>query len=155
MTVLEYGKQAQKNPGEWIFLTAARLKKFLDSLLSRGVAVNLDPANLVMVTDDDPVEAVYTLKDYIVHTHAKDGILLKRTDPKVIYDFFAEGGIGALRLDEYFKEVLPGLGKMPFERYLKALDDIGYNGFLTVERETGADPAKDIGAAVEFLKEKI
>ena len=108
-----------------------------------------------MVTDDDPVEAVYTLKDYIVHTHAKDGILLKKTDPKVIYDFFAEGGIGDLRLDEYFKEVLPGLGKMPFERYLKALDDIGYNGFLTVERETGADPAKDIGAAVEFLKEKI
>ena len=108
-----------------------------------------------MVTDDDPVEAVYTLKDYIVHTHAKDGILLKKTDPKVIYDFFAEGGIGDLRLDEYFKEVLLGLGKMPFERYLKALDDIGYNGFLTVERETGADPAKDIGAAVEFLKEKI
>jgi len=24
MTVLEYGKQAQKNPGEWIFLPAAR-----------------------------------------------------------------------------------------------------------------------------------
>lgn len=44
---------------------------------------------------------------------------------------------------------------MPFERYLKALDDIRYNGFLTVERETGADPAKDIGVAVEFLKEKI
>ena len=108
-----------------------------------------------MVTDDDPVEAVYTLKDYIVHTHAKDGILLKKADPKVIYDFFAEGGIDDLRLDEYFKEVPPGLGKMPFERYLKALDDIGYNGFLTVERETGADPAKDIGAAVEFLKEKI
>lgn len=69
--------------------------------------------------------------------------------------YAVEGGIGNLRLDEYFKEVLPGLGKMPFERYLKALDDIGYNGFLTVERETGADPANDIGAAVEFLKEKI
>lgn len=69
--------------------------------------------------------------------------------------YAVEGGIGDLRLDEYFKEVPLGLGKMPFERYLKALDDIGYNGFLTVERETGADPAKDIGAAVEFLKEKI
>lgn len=39
--------------------------------------------------------------------------------------------------------------------YSEALDDIGYNGFLTVERETGADPAKDIGVTVEFLKEKI
>ena len=41
------------------------LRAFLDSLGSRGVAVNLDPANLVMVTGDDPVKAVYTLKDYI------------------------------------------------------------------------------------------
>lgn len=51
--------------------TAATLKHFLDELHSTGVAVNLDPANLVMVTGDDPVQAVYTLKDYIVHTHAR------------------------------------------------------------------------------------
>lgn len=35
----------------------------------------LDPANLVMVTGDDPVQAVYNLKDYIVHTNAKDIML--------------------------------------------------------------------------------
>lgn len=46
------------------------------------------------MTGDDPVQAVYTLKDYIVHTHAKDGRMLRKTDPRVIYDFFAEGGIG-------------------------------------------------------------
>ena len=28
----------------------------------------MDPANFVMVTGDDPVQAIYTLKDYIVHT---------------------------------------------------------------------------------------
>lgn len=134
---------------------ADRLKKFLDSLTSNGVAVNLDPANLVMVTDDDPVKAVYTLKDYIVHTHAKDGILLNKTDPKVIYDFFAEGGIGDLRLDEYFKEVPLGKGKVPFDNYLKALEDISYNGFLTIEREAGPDPVGDISFAVDFLKSKI
>ncbi|MBO7218235.1 MAG: sugar phosphate isomerase/epimerase, partial [Clostridia bacterium] len=65
--------------------TSAVLKKFLDSLGSRGVAVNLDPANLVMVTGDDPVQAVYNLKDYIVHTHAKDGIMLEKGDPEKIY----------------------------------------------------------------------
>ena len=48
--------------------TAATLKGFLDTLNSKGVAVNLDPANFVMVTGDDPVQAVYTLRDYIVHT---------------------------------------------------------------------------------------
>ncbi len=131
---------------------ALRLKEFLDGLSSRGVAVNLDPANLVMVTDDDPVQAVYTLKDYIVHTHAKDGILLRKTDPKVIYDFFAEGGIGDLRLEEYFREVPLGQGKVDFDAYLKALHEIGYTGFLTIEREVGENPAADTGLAVNFLR---
>lgn len=47
---------------------AVRLRKFLDSLDSKGVGVNLDPANLVMVTGDDPVAAVRVLAPYIVHT---------------------------------------------------------------------------------------
>lgn len=131
---------------------AERLKRFLDSLSSRKVAVNLDPANLVMVTDDDPVAAVYTLRDYIVHTHAKDGIMLKKTDPQVIYDYFAEGGIEDLNLADYFRETPLGEGKVDFVRYLKALEEIGYTGYLTVEREAGADREGDIGKAVQFLK---
>jgi len=134
---------------------ADRLKKFLDSLSSKGVAVNFDPANLVMVTDDDPVQGVYTLRDYIVHTHAKDGIMLKKTDPKVIYDFFAEGGIGDLRLSDYFLETPLGEGKVDFDRYLQALMDIGYGGYLTIEREVGANPMEDISHAIRFLKSKM
>lgn len=134
---------------------AVRLKHFLDSLDSKGVAVNLDPANLVMVTDDDPVQAVYTLKEYIVHTHAKDGIMLKKTDPQIIYDFFAEGGIGDLRLEEYFKETPLGTGKVDFDRYLQALKEVGYRGYLTIEREVGENPIDDIKTAAAFLKEKI
>ncbi|MBQ7014805.1 MAG: sugar phosphate isomerase/epimerase [Clostridia bacterium] len=131
---------------------AVMLKEFLDSLSARGVKVNLDPANLVMVTGDDPIQAVYTLKDYIVHTHAKDGIKLKESDRHEIYGFFAQGGIGDLRIWEYFTEVPLGEGKVNFPKYIAALKDIGYNGFLTIEREVGADPAKDIGMAVNFLK---
>ena len=62
---------------------SAVLKEFLDGLHSKGVAVNLDPANLVMVAKDDPVAGVYTLKDYIVHTHAKDGVMLQRVTPNL------------------------------------------------------------------------
>ncbi len=134
---------------------AAHLKKFLDKIATPGIAVNLDPANLVMVTGDDPVEAVYTLKDYIVHTHAKDGIMIKKTDPKVIYDFFADGGIGDLRLGDYFAETPFGEGGVDFDRYLAALNDIGYNGYLTVERELGADPLGNIKLAVDFLKQRV
>lgn len=131
---------------------AQRLRTFLDELGSTGVAVNLDPANFVMVTDDDPVQAVYTLKDYIVHTHAKDGVMLKKTDPKIVYDFFADGGIGDLRLEEYFKEMPLGQGRVDFDGYLKALNDIGYHGFLTIEREVQTDPAADIALAVGYLR---
>lgn len=134
---------------------AKRLRKFLDSLGSTGVAVNLDPANLVMVTDDDPVAAVDTLAPYIVHTHAKDGIMLQKTDPEIIYNFFAEGGIGDLHLGDYFLETPLGEGKVDFPRYLAALKAIGYDGYLTIEREVGKNPAADIKIAVDLLKQYI
>ena len=131
---------------------ATTLKKFLDSLSSGGVRVNLDPANLVMVTDDDPVQAVHTLKDDIVHTHAKDGIMKQKTDPERIYNFFAEGGIEDLRMEDYFLETPLGEGSVDFPNYLKALEEVGFNGFLTIEREVGGQPEKDIKLAVDFLK---
>ncbi|MBO7665963.1 MAG: TIM barrel protein, partial [Clostridia bacterium] len=134
--------------------TSAVLKSFLDSLGSKGVAVNLDPANLWMCSLDDPVAAVHTLAKYIVHTHAKDGVMLQQTDPNRIYTFFAEGGIEDMRMEDYFKEVPLGEGKVDFNAYLKALDEIGYTGFLTIERECGADPFADIKKAADFLNEK-
>lgn len=130
----------------------AVLKKFLDSLKSRGVRVNYDPANLVMVTGDDPVLGVYNLKDYIVHTHAKDGIMLKSTNPEIIYNCFAEGGIEDMRLEDYFLEKPLGYGGVDFKAYIKALEEVGYEGFLTIEREVGENPEKDIREAVDFLK---
>lgn len=131
------------------------LKHFLDSVASDGIGVNYDPANLVMVTGDDPVKGVYNLKDYIVHTHAKDGIMRKQTDPEVIYNFFASGGILDMRLEDYFIETPLGCGNVDFSSYLKALDEIGYKGFLTIEREVGENPIKDISEAVSFLKGHI
>jgi len=134
---------------------ASTLKRFLDSLSSKGVRVNLDPANLVMVTGDDPAQAVYTLKDYIVHTHAKDGVMIKKDNPERIYNFFAEGGIEDLNLADYFLETPLGMGQVNFDEYLKALAAVGFKGFLTIEREVGDAPEKDIRLAVEFLKQKI
>ena len=128
--------------------TSAVLKKFLDSLNSRGVRVNLDPANLVMVTGDDPVKAVNTLKDYIVHTHAKDGVMLRKGNPEAIYGMIEE----EIQQGAAFKEVPPGEGSVNFPEYLKALKSIGYNGFLTIEREVGENPENDIRMAVQFLK---
>lgn len=133
--------------------TSAVLKAFLDGLGSTGVAVNLDPANLVMVTGDDPVVAVHNLKDYIVHTHAKDGVMLERTNPEYIYRVTPmPEDIGDIK---FFQETPLGIGGVDFAKYLKALEEIGYRGFLTIEREAGDDPAKDIGIARDHLLKVI
>ena len=133
---------------------AELLKNFLDRLESTGVAVNLDPANLVMCAGDDPVSAVHTLKKYIVHTHAKDGIMLKSCDTRTLYapSYY---GLRQADWDEHIKETPLGEGNVPWKKYLQALSEIGYDGFLTVERECGDNPEKDIAAAVQFLKKHL
>lgn len=131
--------------------TSATLKKFLDSLGSTGVGVNLDPANLVMVTGDDPAGAVYNLRDYIVHTHAKDGKQLYYQDPAYIYGLAKSEIVTA----PSFEEVPLGEGSVNWDAYLAALEDIGYRGFLTIEREVGDCPENDIRKAVSFLNAKI
>ena len=128
--------------------TSETLKHFLDSLHSTGVAVNLDPANLVMVTGDDPAKAVHNLKDYIVHTHAKDGRKLADRDSESIYGIVEDEPVTS----PSFIELPLGEGDVPFEPYLKALEEIGYKGFLTIEREVGDNPTADIEKAVRFLR---
>ena len=134
--------------------TSAVLKDFLDSLGSTGVGVNLDPANLVMVTGDDPVGAVYNLQKYIVHTHAKDGVQNFVEDPEIVYGL-KKRPVDVIVTGDSFDEVPLGEGSVPWAGYLKALDDIGYRGFLTIEREVGDNPAEDIRKAVKFLEDHI
>ena len=134
--------------------TSLVLKGFLDSLNSTGVAVNLDPANLCMVTGDDPVQAVYNLRKYIVHTHAKDGNRLIAGNPDYIYGV-THPIPEEVKNTAYFEEVPLGTGSVDFPNYLKALEDIGFRGFLTIEREAGDDPAADIKIAYDFLKKTM
>lgn len=111
----------------------SRLAKFLGSLDAKGVRVNLDPANLVMCAGDDPVDAVEHLKNYIVHTHAKDGIKTGATT---------------------YLEVPLGTGGVDFDAYLAKLVEVGFDGYLTIEREVGENPYGDIKLAYDFLCEK-
>ncbi len=106
------------------------LADFLKTLSTETVRVNYDPANLVM-SGFDEVAGVRDLADYIMHTHAKDGI---RT---------ADGG---------HQEVPLGQGQVRWEEYLAAMAEIGYDCFFTIEREVGDDPVKDITDAIAFLR---
>ena len=112
--------------------SGASLAKFLRGLKAQSIKVNYDPANMVM-GGFDPVRGVYDLKGFIVHTHAKDGI-----------------GPGENR-----GEVPLGEGEVPWPEYLRALKETGYDGYLTIEREVGEDPAADIVTAASFLREQL
>ena len=106
--------------------SGAVLRRLLDKVGSKGISANFDPANLVM-KKYDYLQAVKDLAPYITHTHAKDG----------------KWGNG---------EVALGDGDVNFPEYIKALQDIGYDGFYAIERECGDDPVSDITKALEFLR---
>ena len=135
--------------------TATNLRSFLEDINVPGIGVNLDPANLVMVVGDDPVEAARILGPYVVHTHAKDGIQYQPCDPAKVYGSFAGDGVEGMDISKLFAEVPLGEGKVPWDRYLDALEAAGYKGYLTIEREVGKDPAGDIRKAVQFLRAKL
>ena len=132
------------------------LGEFLDSLGAGGVRVNFDPANLVMCVDDRPENALKYLGKYVVHTHAKDGIMLKKKiDEAIEIGEEAKEHKALLEMGHKYLELPLGEGDVNFDVYLPALAATGFNGFLTIEREVGNQPEKDIALAVEFLREKI
>ena len=69
-------------------------------------------------------------------------------DPEVIYRVVEAEPV----VDAAFIELPLGDGDVPFAKYLAALEEIDYKGFLTIEREVGDDPTADILRAVEFLQ---
>lgn len=108
------------------------LKGVLDKADTKSAKVNLDPANLFMCAGENPVNSVRVLNEYIVHTHAKDGVMLP---------------------DGTHKEYRLGDGGVPFFEYISTLKHFGYDGFLTIEREAGETRMADIAHAVKFLTE--
>ena len=136
--------------------TGKILGEFLDSLGAGGVRVNFDPANLVMCVDDRPENALKYIGKYVVHPHAKDGIMLKkRVEAAVAIGEEAKEHKAMLEMGRKYLELPLGEGDVNFDVYLPALAATGFDGFLTIEREVGETPEEDIGLAARFLAEKI
>jgi len=100
-----------------------------------GVYVNFDPANMVLYGSDDPIRAVRILAPWIRHVHVKDG-----NWPK------APG--------EWGEEKPWGEGQVGADAFIAALREIGFEGYLAVEREAGDDRAGDIARAVADLRRR-
>lgn len=100
-----------------------------------GVFVNLDPANMILYGKGDPVKAVKTLSPWIRHIHVKDAYRTKVPGTWGEEAVWTRGDVGA-------------------DAFIGALKDIGFDGYLSVEREAGNDRAGDIARAVEDLKKR-
>ena len=109
------------------------LRDFIERLGSPRLRVNYDPANLVM-KGFDHVQGVYDLAPYIVHTHAKDGL----RDPG----------------DRKRQQPL-GEGDVDIPRWVGQLREIGYDGWLCIERESGEDKIGDAISGLALLRSLI
>jgi len=126
---------------------AVVLRDFIEGL--NGIGVNLDPANLAMCVGDKAAEAVRTLAPYIVHTHAKDGRRLKPLERG------AKQTPAQYVFNPIYREAPLGRGDIDWDSYIQALKDIGYDGYLTIERETLFNKSAAIQQAIDFLREKL
>jgi sugar phosphate isomerase/epimerase len=114
------------------------LLRFLHDVERDNLFVNFDPANMILYGSGEPIEALKKIGRYVHSVHCKDG------------RWAANPG------QEWGTEVPLGEGDVGFEQYLRTLDEIGYHGPLTIEREIPQDPERqkaEIGRAIRLLQE--
>lgn len=98
----------------------------------------------------------YAAGSRIVHTHAKDGRCNFYAGPEEVYGIFAEGGIEALNtVSTYFTETPLGEGEVRWDEYLHALAEVGFDGYLTIEREVGRDARRGHPRRCAFSEKKV
>ena len=83
----------------------------------------------------DPLESARALRDKIVHTHARD---CRRASAS-----------------RAAQEVPLGAGDIDWLSYLETLEEIGYQGWLVIERESGDKRIEDIESGVSFSRRLI
>lgn len=118
--------------------TAEGLLQFLDAVQRDNLHVNFDPANMILYGTGEPIPALKQLGPHVRSVHCKDGTWSDQPGKT------------------WGCEVPLGQGDVDMAAYLKTLDEIGYTGPLTIEREIPQEPERqiaEIGAAVTLLRE--
>jgi sugar phosphate isomerase/epimerase len=115
--------------------TADTLLKVLESVDRPNLGVNFDPANMILYGSGEPIEALKKVGKYLKSCHCKDGTW--SDDPGKTWGL----------------ETPLGEGDVGIETFIATLNDLGYTGPLTIEREiSGAQQITDIKAAIELLR---
>ncbi len=123
--------------------SAEGLLQFMSDVDRDNLFINFDPANMILYGTGEPIEALRKVSEFVRSVHCKDATWSEQPG------------------ETWGEEVPLGEGQVGMEAYLRTLEEIGYAGPLTIEREIPqeADRQKsDIGGAVkllETLREKI
>lgn len=111
---------------------------FLEAVDRDNLFVNFDPANMILYGCGEPIPALKTVGKYVRSVHCKDGV------------WSDQPGVS------WGREVPLGQGDVDFPAYLRTLDEIGYAGPLTIEREIPQEPQRqkeEIAAACQLLQD--
>lgn len=115
---------------------AGVLLDFLSEVNRSNLFVNFDPANMILYGCGEPLEALAEIGHYVHSVHCKDAKWSDRPG------------------ETWGTEVPLGEGAVDWSGFLQILDDIGYTGPLTIEREIPQDPERqlaEIGHAARML----
>jgi L-ribulose-5-phosphate 3-epimerase len=117
--------------------SAETLLNFFIDVNRPNLAINFDPANMILYGSGDPIEALGTLAAHVVSVHCKDG------------DWPPKGSPGALGVEKPL-----GQGSVGMERFIGKLKSIGFKGPLNIEREEPdqAQRLRDIAMGVKLLE---
>ncbi|MDB5305974.1 MAG: Xylose isomerase-like barrel [Gemmataceae bacterium] len=113
------------------FDPAEKVKTYLAGFDTGSLKVTYDPANLLM-HGHDPLANLAPLKGWVVHVHARDA--------------------RSAGLSRGLQEVPVGAGDVDWLAFAATLQVIGFDGFLTVEREQGENKLADVANGVKFLR---
>ncbi|MFM7919020.1 MAG: sugar phosphate isomerase/epimerase family protein, partial [Planctomycetaceae bacterium] len=119
--------------------SADHLLQFISDVQRDNLFINFDPANMILYGTGEPIEALKKVGRFVRSVHCKD----------------ARWAAEEVRGAAWGQEVPLGDGDVGMESYLRTLQEIGYTGPLTIEREIPQDRERqkaDIGQAVSLLQ---
>jgi sugar phosphate isomerase/epimerase len=107
------------------------LRAFLDNLASIGLAASVDPASLLQ-SGQDPISVVRALGSWIAHAYATDAI-----GSAIVSTLARRSGFPA--------------GALDWEEYLGALEEVNYQGYLTI----WPDPDRPAGSQFTAMVQRL
>ena len=137
VAVRQVAEHLKKNNQNLLFETGQEtpvtMLRCFEKVCMDNLGVNLDTANVILYGKANPVDALDVFGKYVMNIHAKDGLY-----PTNGHDLGSEVRIGD--------------GKVDFKALFKKLHELGYDSYVTIEREIeGEQQISDIRHAKKYL----